>query len=633
MIRILIAWAVIAQSMAFGQTFQEHCENSANLPPAQQEFIRVVVKRTYSDCATVQERVNKTGELYIGGEKLTDIALITSIKGIKKLNLADSHISDVKPLAALEGIESLNLSENMISDVSALAKLAKLTSLDLSENQLQNLEPLKAITSLQNLYLDDNPILDFGPLSGLVNLQKLRVGSQFWDSPRHCAHEKFSREDDRVAASLDEIIANFTNLQLFASNGINFRSTANFEKLKQLNFLAIKCASIEKTKVLAALPKLVNLYLDNNRLSQIEPLSNPKPFETLSLAGNMLKNAEVLASFTDIEWIDLARNALAGEFALKSFDSLRRLKIERNALKYVDLQGDFPNLGYINVSYNQIKHVHFANTHNKLYAFSARNNQLIDPSAGMNLDEVHLLDLAHNHIRDFTFINAIKLDERTPRFSISVGGNLSNDFSTITHPRLREFEARGSELADLANLPNIDSISYLDIGDNFFQDLKGLDKMYPYLDHLTADGNPLSDGEHLTALEGLNELDLSRTHIASFDFLSKFRRLTRLSLKGNRIADIAFLKPLWDVYYLDLSQNSISDLSVFASGAFMNMSSINLDSNLIADATPLGRLDDLWSKGALQLGNNPLGTTVGKTSDNCPTNSANKYLTLWCKQP
>lgn len=633
MTKILIAWALIAQSMAFGQTFEEHCKNSANLPPAQQKFIRAVLKSTYAKCDTVQEKVSKYGELSLSYDILTDISLIASIKDIKTLWLRENQIDDISALAKLESLERLSVADNMLTDISALAGLDRLVELNIYDNFVSDLTPLKTLTNLKKLDLQRNAITDYSPLQGLVNLAELTVGDSFWDTPSRCQQEnrQFTQQDNATAASLDAIIANLKSLESFRSNGINFTSTANIEKLTQLRVLGIRCASIESTKTLTALPKLESLVLSYNRLHSIEPLAVPKPFEDLVLKGNLLANSEVLASFSDLRRIDLSDNALTGEFVLKSRNSLRRLELAGNALKYVDLQGEFPKLYDLDISRNQIKHIHFANSRDQLTYFIAHHNRLVSPAAAMNFNEVSIVDIAHNDIWDFTFINDIDIEEESEGITVHAGGNPSSDFSTITNPELARFIARESGLTDSVNLPATDSLRHLDIGDNKFSDLKGLSKKYPYLDYLFIDGNPLTDGDSLPNFKGLRSLDASRTKIRSWDFLAEFEYLRSISLRGNRITDLSFLENLWRVTGIDLAHNNIDDLAPFNKVTLWNLSTLNLNSNLVTDATPLGNLKEMIGFWGMGLKDNPLGTTIEKTPENCPTTSPNRTLNRWCK--
>lgn len=632
MIRRLALCCLLFQSTAFSQTFQEYCEKAAELPPAQQAFIKSVLERKYATCSTLQQSINDYPHLTLSSEGLTDISLMASIKGIKELSLNRNSISDVSSLAHLDTLEVLDIESNDIKDVSPLAALKKLHTLDIGDNKLVTLESIRPLKSLQRLYLEDNTVVDYEPLAGLTSLTHLRVGNGFWRNPSRCREQDSrSAKNTDPAASLERVIPGLTHLEFFWSNGINFASTKSFEKLLKLKNLGIECASIAETDVLASLPLLENLTLSHNRLSRIAPPPSARAIKGLYLAHNFLANTDILDSISDAIRIDMSNNALSGEFKLRSMKSLRSLSLDGNTIKYLDLQGGFPSLSTLELSNNALKHVFFENKNRKLRYVSLANNHLQNPQAGIELSGVTDLDVSHNHIQDFSFINAIDIGERERGLELEVGGNTSSDFRVINNPRIRSFSVRGSNLNDLADLPDFKYLTRLDISDNNFTTLKGIDLKYKHLNHLVVENNPLSSSEGLENLEDLNNLNLSHTKIGSMQFLSNLKYLSSLKVSGNSIASLDFIRTLDRLYSLDASDNSISDLTLLDRPGRRIMF-LKLDRNLITDVTPLSELEGLDSAGSLSLNRNPLGTTVAKTPENCPTQSASSALNAWCSR-
>lgn len=639
MFRLWIALCLFAQGAAYGQTFQEHCENAENLPPAQQTFIKVVLDDYHAECDSIQGAISKRGSLTLNNRKLTDISLISSIKGIKKLELRRNRIEDIKALAALDSLEALDISYNVVADLTPLAQLAKpgkLTELNLELNMVSDVAPLQSITSLKKLNLHDNAIFDFSPLQPLVNLTHLGVGHSPWQRLSRCKQHKKSYDHNTAATakSLEDIVAGFTQLEEFKANGIDFKKTTGFEKLAKLRTLAIDCASIEETNVLATMWSIDSLSLKYNRLKTIAPPPNPRPFITLDLAGNFLTESSFLDIFTDIRSLNLSDNALSGEFTMNSQPELRRLYLSGNDLKYVDLKGDFSKLVILDISHNRITYVHFDNSGGTLRTFRASHNLLTEPYAGINFSgNLFWFDISHNQVRDFSFINDFKITKRRQRgFTVNVGGNPSSDFSAITHPEIDMFVARGSHLINAKSLPRLPKLSRLDLGDNNLTSLDGIAELYPELYGLEIDNNPLSDGSGLKALENLSYLDLSRTKLRSYVVLSQLPKLSSLSLRRQSIADTGFLSGIKELDRLDLSYNNISDLSQLAKAA-PALRGLNLSTNLVRDVTPLAQYSGLGDFYELELRDNPLGTTIAKTAKNCPTTSASAALTRWCRTP
>lgn len=639
MFRLWIALSLVVQGAAYSQTFQEHCENAQNLPPAQQAFIKVVLDDYHAECDTVQGAISKHGSLTLNNRKLTDISLISSIKGIKQLEMRRNRIADINALAALDSLETLDISYNVVADLTPLAQLAKLgklIELNLEMNMVTDVAPLQSITSLKKLNLHDNAISDFSPLKPLVHLTHVGVGHSPWQKLSRCKQHKKSYDHNTAATakSLEDIVAGFTQLEEFKANGIDFKKTTGFEKLAKLRTLAIDCASIEETNVLATMWSIDSLSLKYNRLKTIAPPPNLRPFISLDLEGNFLTDSSFLDIFTEIRGLNLADNALSGEFTMNSQPELRRLYLGGNDLKYVDLKGDFSKLKFFNISHNRITYVHFDNSEGSLVFFDASDNLLTEPYAGINFSgNLFGLDISNNQVRDFSFINDIKITKRPQRgFTLNVGGNPSSDFSAITHPKIDKFVATGSHLINANSLPRLPKLSRLDLGDNNLKSLDGLAEMYPNLYALMINNNPLSDGSELKAFEKLSYLDLSGTKLRSYHVLSQLPKLSGLSLRRQSIADTSFLSGIKELRDLDLSHNNISDLSQLVKAA-PALDVLKLAGNLVRDVTPLAQYSGLDDSYDLELRDNPLGTTIPKTAENCPTASASAALIRWCKSP
>jgi hypothetical protein len=85
--------------------------------------------------------------LYLSGNhSITDISLLSSLTGLKRLYLDFNRISDIRPLAGLTALTHLGLAYNSISDVN----------------------PLAGLYNLEFLHIQNNSIVDHSPLDGLA---------------------------------------------------------------------------------------------------------------------------------------------------------------------------------------------------------------------------------------------------------------------------------------------------------------------------------------------------------------------------------------------------------------------------------------------------------------------------------
>lgn len=107
---------------------------------------------------------------------VSNLAPLSSLHALRRIELGRNDISDVSPLAALTNLTDLGLGWNSFTDASPLAGLTNLRSLDLAGNALTNVAPLAGMTELTSLFLYRNDITDLAPLATLTNLTLLSLG-------------------------------------------------------------------------------------------------------------------------------------------------------------------------------------------------------------------------------------------------------------------------------------------------------------------------------------------------------------------------------------------------------------------------------------------------------------------------
>lgn len=105
-----------------------------------------------------------------------EIADITAVKDMSKLQTLDfsiNSVSDLTPAAGLGSLQRLNASDNQIASLPDMSAMASLTALDLSKNQLTDVSALAVLSRLEELNLSGNDgLTDVKALAGLVNLKK-----------------------------------------------------------------------------------------------------------------------------------------------------------------------------------------------------------------------------------------------------------------------------------------------------------------------------------------------------------------------------------------------------------------------------------------------------------------------------
>lgn len=123
------------------------------------------------------------------------------------------------------------------------------------------------------------------------------------------------------------------------------------------------------------------------------------------------------------------------------------------------------------------------------------------------------------------------------------------------------------------------------------------------------------------ALVGATWLDIYHPELKDLRVLNDFSQIRSLTLRGRRELDLSVLTGLPNLTLLNIS----SPISVFNyPGTGLARLTIMAGSKVSFSAPK--NLASLY----LNLFGNPLGDTVAKTPENCPTTSANGALNTWC---
>ena len=117
--------------------------------------------------------------LILGGNEISDIIPLASLKHLESLWIGDNPISDFSPLSGLTNLKELGLGECGVSNIGFLRNLTKLEFLVLHFNQIKDIAPLANLMDLQKLWLTGNEIEDIMPLGKLSMLRDLRLDSNF----------------------------------------------------------------------------------------------------------------------------------------------------------------------------------------------------------------------------------------------------------------------------------------------------------------------------------------------------------------------------------------------------------------------------------------------------------------------
>ena len=507
---------------------------------------------------------------------IEDIAPLASLTNLTKLNLSENSISDVSPLASLTNLTELNLSYNSIEDISPLASLTNLTTLDLSNYKIEDIAPLASLTNLTELNLSENSISDVSPLAGLTNLRELDLSynqiSDFFPIAHlipnletyHSGNQYFSTVavDPEAPVDIpDPVLRAAIENELGKSPG-TIITQAEMATLTSFSFDSSE-ASIQDLAGLEFAINLEGLYLKNNKILEVAPLTDLKNLTWLDLSGNLISDVSALVNLNNLIWLDLSLNpytyskydtsSILDVTPIAQLKNLTYLKLSRNRLSDISPLAALKNLGVLDLWENRILDISPLAGLKNLTELHLGSNSISDISSLAGLENLTALYLSNNQISDFSPIAHL-----IPNLETYENKNQSSPVVNPGAPvHIPDLKLRTAIEKELGKPPGttitqaeMATLSRLLLRSHLIQDLTGLEFAIK-LSVLSLSGNEISDISALAALKNLEVLDLSHNQIWDISSLAGLKNLIVLSISNNWISDfspIAHLIPNLETY-------------------------------------------------------------------------------------
>ena len=132
------------------------------------------------------------------------------------------------------------------------------------------------------------------------------------------------------------------------------------EMEKLLELRANRINTKEKAMDLTGLEKAINLtslFLEENKIENIEPLRGLTSLTTLYLASNKIENVEQLKGLTSLKTLYLNNNKIENIEPLKGLTSLTDLSLYSNKIKNIEPLRGLTNLTSLSLAVNKIKNL------------------------------------------------------------------------------------------------------------------------------------------------------------------------------------------------------------------------------------------------------------------------------------
>ncbi|MGB0525036.1 MAG: leucine-rich repeat domain-containing protein, partial [Flammeovirgaceae bacterium] len=295
--------------------------------------------------------------LTLRNHKITNLNFLYKFKQLEKLYLGGNQISDITPIQSLKQLTNLGLNHNLVPEISLdfLNGLPKLEKLYVRGNPIQNIpkrvfeieeSALLRITryltegQLEKKHLaqqliaenlkTQNPTLDLGncgldgtedalfkPLEGAEHVETLILSNAWHEFNGKRWMRKFSSNEgdaNRFVQAPNYLPPSLTSLVMAGEpkNKWSIEDITPLERLRNLEFLDLGSNQIIDPSPIGNLSKLQQLYLDYNQIENISDLSFLNQLTQLDLNSNNIAYIPTtfLTVHTQLTYLGLRQNPI-----------------------------------------------------------------------------------------------------------------------------------------------------------------------------------------------------------------------------------------------------------------------------------------------------------------------------------
>lgn len=388
------------------------------------------------------------------------------------------------------------------------------------------------------------------------------------------------------------------------NNLVHIRIHAPLEKVERLplniEYLWIFGAPKLELPAIASYSRLLELHVYDSALPSSDILAGTESLDYLALLNTGLATIDAIPTLQNLTGIDFSNNSLKSISGISRFRKLTDLYVSRNSISDITELKKLPALDSVNISYTNVSDFRALAEIPTIAYLTIDGLGLTEiPNLGAK-DGLKRLSIRENSVSDISILAQYpSLKELAIGYNnlthIDVVGKLTN---------LNRLWAQGNKILEISSLPG--KLYQLDIDDNGMASLEWLNgQSLPNLHFINFSNNAISDIRPLGNFAKLYNIVFNRNRVKSLNGIEELSNLVELEANGNEISDITAL------------------------GKNQHTQIVFLNGNQISDASSLADMSNLRY---IEMSDNPLGTSIPKTEENCPTEKGPWALNDWCSQ-
>lgn len=357
-----------------------------------------------------------------------------------------------------------------------------------------------------------------------------------------------------------------------------------------LKTLSMRYNNISNLSPLSGLDNLQHIDLAHNTITNIDSLNSLKNLNKLILSYNNISNISSLKNFNSLQQIEMADNKIVDISALSQLTNLTSLDLSWNSITNIQPLANLNNLSGLNLSNNKIKDITYLSKLSNLSCayLSGNNIENVELNSLINLSA---LDLSNNKIINLSLKNMPQLGNDYFGLDLSNNKNMKS-VEMINLPCVSTIDFSNNQISDIT-LENLTNLYDVNLNNNKISNLSGIDlSKSKVLNTLKLSNNQISNlkGIKFTDSESFYHLDLSNNNLNDISSLPKINAQVIL-LNNNKLNDINSLSKLTNITCLYLSNNNIKDINALSK--LTDLIYLELNNNQINNISPLYKLLNL----------------------------------------
>ncbi len=282
------------------------------------------------NCGPATQELTQLHTADFGASGLRTLTYFGVLGNVRSLALPDNQLADVTGLMALPRLTQVNLDGNQIDSIGDVMGLPRLERLSLARNPLRGLHGIATLSQLRSLDISQTDVRMIAPLAALTNLETVRMRdlSLVYENMRDfCFVHRFDPIALGTSRAFMEAVA-----ALAAGSGVDPADCTGVEIwANDRTSLNLNKKNIVTLDPVRFFPKLEELYLFDNLITDLRPLSGLQNLKTLNVSTNRISDLPALPASLVI--FTFANNMVTDLSPLGSLRFLASVEGENNRVE------------------------------------------------------------------------------------------------------------------------------------------------------------------------------------------------------------------------------------------------------------------------------------------------------------